>query len=303
MSGKAANGEGSLYREIDGAWRATYRVPGESRPRRVRGRTREEALHRRGQALTKALTVEPRPSTTTLSASSTIAEFASWWLKTVASVRVRRSSLGKYVDRVERITAWLGDVRIGSLRAEQVATWQSQVLTSLSAKHCGRHQSNLSISHGRGGQPRADRDEPSRPCTPTEDTDIDTAGAHGCRGSGRRCRRRGRPFRRRHRAAVRAGLASVGGARAGLAGPRPRRRRRHRLPGECVRRRRRDDARATQDGRCQGPPSADTRRGRPVAPPPRGSGPRTPSAPEQPGRQSSTRVGRSSWSSPRRPAD
>jgi integrase len=132
--GKAANGEGSLYREVDGAWRATYRVPGESRPRRVRGRTREQALRRRAEALTKALTEEPRPSTTTLSASSTIAEFAAWWLNTVAAVRVRPSSLGKYVDRVERITAWLGDVRIGILRAEQVATWQSQLLTSLSPK-------------------------------------------------------------------------------------------------------------------------------------------------------------------------
>jgi integrase len=134
VSGKAANGEGSLYREVDGAWRATYRVPGESRPRRVRGRTREEALRRRGEALTKAHTEVPRPSTTALSASNTIAEFAAWWLNTVAAVRVRPSSLGKYVDRVERITAWLGDVRIGSLRAEQVATWQSEILTSLSAK-------------------------------------------------------------------------------------------------------------------------------------------------------------------------
>ena len=303
MSGKAANGEGSLYREIDGAWRATYRVPGESRPRRVRGRTREEALRRRGQALTKALTVEPRPSTTTLSASSTIAEFASWWLNTVASVRVRPSSLGKYVDRVERITAWLGDVRIGSLRAEQVATWQSRAARLPLRKHCGRHQSNIPIGHGRGGQPRSDRDEPSRPGTPTEDTDVDTAGAHGCRGSGRRGRRRGRPFRRRDRAAVRAGLASVGGARPGLAGPRPRRRRRHRLPGECVRRRRRDDARATQDGRCQGPPSVDTRRGRPVAPPPARLRTKSVGAPERRGRTSSTRVGRSISSSPRRPAD
>ena len=43
VAGKAANGEGSLYREANGAWRATYRVPGESRPRRVRGRTRDEA--------------------------------------------------------------------------------------------------------------------------------------------------------------------------------------------------------------------------------------------------------------------
>jgi integrase len=134
VSGKAANGEGSLYREVDGAWRATYRVPGESRPRRVRGRTREEALRRRGEALTRALTKERKPSKTALSASSTVAEFSAWWLNTVAAVRVRPSSLGKYVDRVERITASLGDVRIGSLRPEQVATWQSELLKSLSAK-------------------------------------------------------------------------------------------------------------------------------------------------------------------------
>ena len=101
---------------------------------RVRGRTREEALRRRAEALTKALTEHPRPSTTALGASSTIAEFAASWLNTVAAVRVRPSSLGKYVDRVERITAWLGDVRIGSLRAEQVATWQSELLRSLSPR-------------------------------------------------------------------------------------------------------------------------------------------------------------------------
>jgi hypothetical protein len=50
VSGKASNVEGSLYREADGHWRATFRVPGESRPRRVRGRTREEALQRRVDA-------------------------------------------------------------------------------------------------------------------------------------------------------------------------------------------------------------------------------------------------------------
>lgn len=133
VSGKAANGEGSLYRERDGVWRATYRVPGESRPRRVRGRTREEALRRRGAALTKALAKQPRPTTlATLSPSSTIAELAAWWLKTIAAVRVRPSSLGRYEDRVERITAWLGDVRVGSLRAEQIATWQSELLAKLS---------------------------------------------------------------------------------------------------------------------------------------------------------------------------
>jgi integrase len=134
VSGKASNGEGSLYREASGVWRATYRVPGESRPRRVRGRTREEALRRRDEALARALETRPAsPATTALSSSSTIAELVSWWLRTVASVRVRPSSFGKYVDRVDRITAWLGDVRIGSLRAEQVATWQAELLKTLSA--------------------------------------------------------------------------------------------------------------------------------------------------------------------------
>jgi hypothetical protein len=53
-------------------------------------------LRRRGEALTEAVAEGPRSPTTTLTASSTIAEFAAWWLNTVAAVRVRPSSLGKY---------------------------------------------------------------------------------------------------------------------------------------------------------------------------------------------------------------
>ena len=133
MRGKAANGEGSLYRERDGWWRATYRVSSESRARRVRGRTRDEVLRRRAEALTRAIDETPRtPSTTVMSASTTVAELSAWWLRNVASARVRPSSLGKYEDRVERITAWLGEVRIGSLRAAQVATWQTELLKRLS---------------------------------------------------------------------------------------------------------------------------------------------------------------------------
>jgi hypothetical protein len=49
--GKAANGEGSLYRDSGGAWRATYYDAGEAQPRRVRGRTREEAMARRAAKL------------------------------------------------------------------------------------------------------------------------------------------------------------------------------------------------------------------------------------------------------------
>lgn len=132
VSGKASNGEGSLYREKDGTWRATYRVPGVARPRRVRGRTREEALRRRDEALAEALSaVASTPAGATLSRSTTVSVFARWWLRHVAASRVRASSLGKYEDRVERIVEWLGEVELGALRPEQVATWQTELLTTL----------------------------------------------------------------------------------------------------------------------------------------------------------------------------
>jgi len=133
VRGKVANGEGSLYREADGWWRATYRVPGVSRPRRVRGRTRDEAIRRREVAITTAAQA-PRagPLLTKLSSESTIAELARWWLETIAHHRVRASSLGKYEDRVERVVPSLGDVRVGRLQPEHVAVWQSEQLGTLS---------------------------------------------------------------------------------------------------------------------------------------------------------------------------
>jgi integrase len=132
VAGKASNGEGSLYREQDGTWRATYRVPGVARPRRVRGRTREEALRRRDEALASALTVAAAtPAGAVLTRSTTVSVFARWWLRNVAAGRVRPSSLGKYEDRVERISEYLGDVELGSLRAEQIATWQTELLATL----------------------------------------------------------------------------------------------------------------------------------------------------------------------------
>ncbi len=133
VHGKVANGEGSLYREADGWWRATYRLPGVSRPRRVRGRTRDEAIRRRDEAITAAAQA-PRTGSvpTTLSSESTIAELARWWLETIAKHRVRASSLGKYEDRVERVVRGLGDVRVGRLRPEHIAVWQSELLGSLS---------------------------------------------------------------------------------------------------------------------------------------------------------------------------
>lgn len=66
-----------------------------------------------------------------MSRSTTVSAFAHWWLRNVAANRVRASSLGKYEDRVGRITARLGDVELGALRAEQVATMQTELLATL----------------------------------------------------------------------------------------------------------------------------------------------------------------------------
>ena len=135
VRGKAANGEGSLYQEADGVWRATYWVPGETRPRRVRGRTREEAFRRRLEAVERAVTsTSQSPAHAALNKKSTVSDMALWWLETVARHRVRPSSFGKYEDRVARIIPTLGDVPVGELRPEQVARWQSGLLSSLSPK-------------------------------------------------------------------------------------------------------------------------------------------------------------------------
>ena len=82
VRGKAANGEGSLYQEADGVWRATYWVPGETRPRRVRGRTREEAFRRRLEAVERAATSRSQsPAHAALKATSTVSHLALWWLE------------------------------------------------------------------------------------------------------------------------------------------------------------------------------------------------------------------------------
>ena len=78
-----------------------------------------------------------------LSGATTVDEFARWWLHNVAANRVRASSLGKYEDRVERIPAWLAGVELGALRAEQVATWQTDLLATLSAQTVAATRSTL----------------------------------------------------------------------------------------------------------------------------------------------------------------
>ena len=124
VHGKASNGEGSIYRDSDGSWRATYSVPGEARPRRVRGKTREEAIARRAAKLEELTHIR----SSTFHRDATVAELAAWWLDVVARHRVRPSTLGTY--RVQRIADTIGVMPIRSVTPERVARWQSDLLKS-----------------------------------------------------------------------------------------------------------------------------------------------------------------------------
>lgn len=126
VHGKASNGEGSIYLDADGSWRATYMVPGEARPRRVRGRTREEAIARRSAKLDGLGQIQ----SSTFHPNLTVGELGEWWLDVVMPHRVRESTLEKYRDRVKRITATLGHVPVRRLRPDGLAGWQSDLLKS-----------------------------------------------------------------------------------------------------------------------------------------------------------------------------
>jgi integrase len=83
------------------------------------------------------------PAGSRLTRSTTVGQFSVWWLRNVARNRLRASSLGEYEDRVDRITRSLGDVELGGLRAEQVAAWQTDLLTTLGPQTVADTRSTL----------------------------------------------------------------------------------------------------------------------------------------------------------------
>jgi len=141
VRGKAANGEGSVYFSADGRWRASYRVPGEGRPRTASGPTREKALAARDRKLAQ-LTETPE-SPVSMNATTTIGELAEWWLHNVQKHQVRASTWAQAEDRVRKIVATLGEVSVGKLKVEHVITWQGTLLETLAPKTVGHHRQTL----------------------------------------------------------------------------------------------------------------------------------------------------------------
>ena len=90
VAGKAGNGEGSVYLDAEGRYRATYLDPHTGKRRTVSGRTKTEAAARRDTRLAELGRATPNGR---LGDHPSIATVASWWLDNVAAVNVRPLSL------------------------------------------------------------------------------------------------------------------------------------------------------------------------------------------------------------------
>jgi integrase len=133
--GKAANKEGSVYRQADGRWCATWWVPGEARPRKATGKTQQEALERRAKRQQQA--------GLELGRLRTVGGLADWWLHNVQRHAVRPSSWSKSRDRVRRIKKDLGELPVLDLDYRVVTEWQSRLARTLAPRTVRHHRQTL----------------------------------------------------------------------------------------------------------------------------------------------------------------
>jgi integrase len=133
--GKAGNGDGSVYRQADGRWCATWWMPGERRPRRAMGKTQQEAIARRAKRREQA--------GMGLGVLSTVGALAEWWLHNVHRHAVRPSSWAKAEDRVRKIKETLGDQPVADLDYRRVTEWQTRLSRTLAPRTVRHHRQVL----------------------------------------------------------------------------------------------------------------------------------------------------------------
>jgi integrase len=133
--GKAANKGGSVYRQADGRWCATWWVAGEKRPRKATGKTQQEAVERRAKRQAQA--------GLDLGRLRTVGGLADWWLHNVHRHAVRPSSWAKSRDRVRRIQKDLGELPVLELDYRVVTEWQSRLARTLAPRTVRHHRQTL----------------------------------------------------------------------------------------------------------------------------------------------------------------
>lgn len=140
VRGKNANGEGSVYQTADGRWVATWTRPGDKRPRKATGKSREIAMRRRTQRQAKEAAAEAAANRSGL---ATVGELAEWWLHHVQRHAVKIQSWHTSRAHVARIVDTLGDVLVEDLDYVMVTTWQTTLLESLAPKTVRLHRETL----------------------------------------------------------------------------------------------------------------------------------------------------------------
>jgi integrase len=115
-----------VYRQADGRWCATWRVPGERRPRRATGKTQQEAIDRRAKRREDAGMA--------LGPLSTVGALADWWLHNVHRHAVRPSSWAKAQDRVRKIKEDLDALPVADLDYRVVTEWQTKLSRTLAPR-------------------------------------------------------------------------------------------------------------------------------------------------------------------------
>jgi integrase len=133
--GKAGNRDGSVYRQADGRWCATWWVPGEKRPRKATGKTQGEAIARRVKRQQQAGLDR--------GALRTVGGLAEWWLHNVHRQAVRPSSWAKAQDRVRKINETLGDLPVEELDYRTVSEWQAKLARTLAPRTVRHHRQTL----------------------------------------------------------------------------------------------------------------------------------------------------------------
>ena len=133
--GKSANREGSVYRQADGRWCATWWVPGEKRPRKATGKTQQEAIDRRAKRREQA--------GLELGKLRTVGGLADWWLHNVHRQAVRPSSWAKAEDRVRKIKVTLGELPVTDLDYRVITEWQAALARTLAPRTVRHHRQTL----------------------------------------------------------------------------------------------------------------------------------------------------------------
>jgi integrase len=133
--GKNPNREGSVYRQADGRWCATWWVPGEKRPRKVTAKTQQEAIERRAKRRAAA--------GHDFGKLRTVGSLADWWLHNVHRQAVRASSWAKAEDRVRRIKTTLGELPLDELDYRAVTEWQAAIGRDLAPRTVRHHRQTL----------------------------------------------------------------------------------------------------------------------------------------------------------------